>query len=60
PSSRKRHWVSALMALTFFVIFYSFPAGLVLYWIVTNLLHVMQQLLVSARGGSPHAGLIQD
>lgn len=54
-SARKRLWISALMALVFYVAFYSFPAGLVLYWVTTNLLHVAQQLLASARGGSPNA-----
>jgi YidC/Oxa1 family membrane protein insertase len=45
----KRMWASGLMALVFFVIFYAFPAGLVLYWIIVNLLHVAQQMLVNAR-----------
>lgn len=52
-SARKRLWISALMALTFFVIFYGFPSGLVLYWIMTNLLHVGQQLMVSANNKRP-------
>lgn len=56
-SSRKKHWISGLMALVFFVAFYSFPAGLVLYWITTNLLHVLQQLLVSRQGRSGHVAL---
>ena len=51
-SARKRHWITGLMALVFFIAFYSFPAGLVLYWITTNLLHVAQQLLVSAPSSS--------
>lgn len=54
-SARKRLWISALMALVFYIAFYSFPAGLVLYWVTTNLLHVAQQLLVSERNGSPDA-----
>lgn len=48
--ARKRLWIAAAMALTFFAAFYNFPAGLVLYWIMANLLHVGQQLLVDARG----------
>lgn len=54
PSTKKRHWISGLMALVFFVAFYSFPAGLVLYWVITNLLHVAQQLLVRAPGSPVH------
>jgi YidC/Oxa1 family membrane protein insertase len=54
-SAKKRHWISGLMAVVFFIAFYSFPAGLVLYWITTNLLHVAQQLLVSAPGSPAHA-----
>jgi YidC/Oxa1 family membrane protein insertase len=49
PGHKKRLLISGLMALSFFVGFYSFPAGLVLYWVVTNLLQVAQQWLVSAR-----------
>lgn len=59
-SARKRHWISGLMASVFFIAFYSFPAGLVLYWITTNLLHVMQQLLVSARGSSTHTAATRE
>lgn len=50
---RRRLLASGAMAIVFFVIFYSFPAGLVLYWITANLLHVAQQLLVSVRDRLP-------
>lgn len=33
----------------FFLIFYHFPAGMVLYWTVANLLHLLQHLLASVR-----------
>ena len=49
-ASRKRHYISAAMAVSFFVIFYSFPAGMVLYWIMANLLHMAQQMLVARKG----------
>ncbi|MFZ2235499.1 MAG: YidC/Oxa1 family membrane protein insertase [Dokdonella sp.] len=49
-ASRKRHYIAAAMAVSFFVIFYSFPAGMVLYWIMANVLHVAQQLLVARKG----------
>jgi YidC/Oxa1 family membrane protein insertase len=44
---RKALWASAAMALVFFVLFYSFPAGLVLYWTATNLLAAGQQAIVA-------------
>lgn len=46
-SSRRRWLGSGAMALVFFVLFYRFPAGLVLYWVTVNLLQVAQQLLAS-------------
>jgi YidC/Oxa1 family membrane protein insertase len=36
-----------LMAIGFFLIFYSFPAGMVLYWTMANLLHILQFKIVS-------------
>ena len=49
-AARRRLWITAAMAIVFFVLFYSFPAGLVLYWIATNLLAAGQQALVALRG----------
>ena len=46
---RKVAWASTAMALVFFVLFYSFPAGLVLYWTATNLLAAGHQALVARR-----------
>jgi YidC/Oxa1 family membrane protein insertase len=43
-----------LMSVMFTFMFYSFPAGLVLYWFVSNLLGIAQQLLVN-RGPAPAA-----
>ena len=40
-----------LMNLGFFALFYHFPAGMVLYWAMANLLHLGQ--LMAARGGKP-------
>jgi YidC/Oxa1 family membrane protein insertase len=34
---------SGLMGLGFFILFYSFPSGMVLYWTVANLLQVVHQ-----------------
>ena len=36
-----------LMSVMFTFMFYQFPAGLVLYWFVSNLLGIAQQLLVN-------------
>jgi YidC/Oxa1 family membrane protein insertase len=36
-----------LMSVLFVVLFYGFPSGLVLYWFVSNLLGIGQQLLVN-------------
>jgi YidC/Oxa1 family membrane protein insertase len=43
---RRRTWMLVLMAFAFFVLFYPFPSGLVLYWTMANLLHIMQQGVV--------------
>lgn len=48
---KKRIWASGAMALVFFVGFYPFPAGLMIYWITNNLLQLSQQLLVEFRHG---------
>lgn len=55
PAFHRRLAITGAMAAAFFVIFYSFPAGLVLYWIMANLLHVAQQLWVTARNKLPAA-----
>lgn len=43
------------MALLFFVLLYTFPAGMVLYWTTNNLLHVLKilagRLITGRRGG---------
>ena len=42
----RRTWMLVLMAFAFFVLFYPFPAGMVLYWTMANVLHIMQQGVV--------------
>ena len=42
----------SMMSIMFVVLFYGFPSGLVLYWFVSNLLGIAQQLLVN-RAPSP-------
>lgn len=38
---------SGLMGLGFFVLFYSFPSGMVLYWTVANILQVVHQKIAN-------------
>ena len=38
-----------LMAAAFFLLFYTFPAGMVLYWATNNLLHLLKILPGSLR-----------
>jgi YidC/Oxa1 family membrane protein insertase len=42
---RRQNIFLGLMALVFFLLFYPFPSGMVLYWTVANLLHVAQSRL---------------
>jgi YidC/Oxa1 family membrane protein insertase len=44
--NKQQSWFLILMALIFFLLFYSFPSGMVLYWTAANALHVGQQCLV--------------
>jgi YidC/Oxa1 family membrane protein insertase len=36
----------SIVAATFFLLFYSFPSGLVLYWTMANILHLVHQSIV--------------
>ncbi len=42
----RQKWFMLVMAIVFLVLFYSFPAGLVLYWMTSNLGQLLQQRLV--------------
>ena len=50
PVQAKMMW---LMPLAFSVMFFFFPAGLVLYWITNNVLSIAQQWLINYRMGVP-------
>jgi YidC/Oxa1 family membrane protein insertase len=50
PMQAKLMW---LMPLVFSVMFFFFPAGLVLYWIVNNVLTIAQQAYINHRMGAP-------
>ena len=50
PMQAKMMW---FMPLAFSVMFFFFPAGLVLYWITNNVLSIAQQWLINTRMGVP-------
>ncbi|WP_439856381.1 YidC/Oxa1 family membrane protein insertase [Pseudomonas yamanorum] len=47
-SSLRQGLTTCLMGLVFFVLFYSFPSGMVLYWTVANFLQVVHQKIAKA------------
>jgi len=50
PMQAKLMW---FMPLAFSIMFFFFPAGLVLYWITNNILSIAQQWLINTRMGVP-------
>jgi YidC/Oxa1 family membrane protein insertase len=50
PMQAKMMW---LMPLMFSVMFFFFPAGLVVYWITNNILTIAQQWIINTRMGVP-------
>ena len=50
PMQARMMWI---MPLIFSVMFFFFPAGLVLYWITNNILSIAQQWLINTRMGVP-------
>jgi YidC/Oxa1 family membrane protein insertase len=50
PMQAKMMWI---MPLVFSVMFFFFPAGLVLYWITNNVLSIVQQWIINTRMGVP-------
>ncbi len=50
PMQAKMMW---FMPLAFSVMFFFFPAGLVLYWITNNILSIAQQWVINVRMGVP-------
>jgi len=50
PMQAKMMWI---MPLVFSVMFFFFPAGLVLYWITNNVLSIAQQWMINHRMGVP-------
>ena len=50
PMQAKMMWI---MPLAFSVMFFFFPAGLVLYWLTNNILSIVQQWIINTRMGVP-------
>ncbi len=50
PLQAKMMW---FMPLAFSIMFFFFPAGLVLYWITNNTLSIIQQWIINVRMGVP-------
>jgi YidC/Oxa1 family membrane protein insertase len=50
PMQAKMMWI---MPLVFSVMFFAFPAGLVLYWLTNNILSIAQQWIINRRMGVP-------
>ncbi len=50
PMQAKLMWI---MPLIFSVMFFFFPAGLVLYWLTNNILSIAQQWIINTRMGVP-------
>ncbi len=50
PMQAKMMWI---MPLAFSVMFFFFPAGLVLYWLTNNILSIAQQWVINTRMGVP-------
>ena len=50
PMQAKMMWI---MPLVFSVMFFAFPAGLVVYWLTNNILSIAQQWLINTRMGVP-------
>lgn len=51
--SRRQKFIFLGMGLSFFLLFYSFPSGMVLYWVTANLLQVMHQKFLGSTVNLP-------
>lgn len=55
PTDPRQKAMTYMMPMIMLFIFWSFPAGLVLYWLIYNLLSVVQHYLLHKRGEKPKA-----
>lgn len=50
---RRQNLFLVIMAVAFFLLFYPFPSGMVLYWTLANLLHIAQARLFRPAAAKP-------
>ncbi|MRW94751.1 membrane protein insertase YidC [Duganella sp. FT80W] len=55
PADPMQAKMMMFMPLAFSVMFFFFPSGLVLYWVVNNVLSIAQQYVISKKFGTPAA-----
>ena len=55
PADPMQAKMMLFMPLAFSVMFVFFPSGLVLYWVVNNLVSIAQQWVITKRYGTPVA-----
>jgi len=53
---RSQNLFLVAMTLVFFVLFYSFPSGLVLYWTFANVFHILQYRIMVFSGARMNSG----
>jgi YidC/Oxa1 family membrane protein insertase len=53
PADPMQAKIMLFMPLAFSVMFFFFPAGLVLYWVVNNILSIAQQYVITKKYGQP-------
>ena len=51
-AQRRQNYFLGLMTVGFFLIFYPFPSGMVLYWTAANILHIAQSLVMRRAGNA--------
>jgi YidC/Oxa1 family membrane protein insertase len=51
-AQRRQNYFLALMTVGFFLVFYPFPSGMVLYWTAANILHIAQSLVMRRAGNA--------
>ena len=54
-SALRQNIMMVLMTLAFFLLFYPFPSGMVLYWTMANILHLAHGLITNRKPGTGDA-----
>ena len=55
PDPTQAKMMATVMPIMMTVLFYQFPSGLVLYWMLSNLLAIVHQLWIGRNMGPPSA-----